>query len=130
MGLQCPDFLGSMLFTEADQQVLAVQRYLHPHPLVQRKMEALWLKSHDIDEKTILQLTSVSRATLFRYYNDYREGGTEKLKQVNFHQPKSELDPHAQTLEAHFRKHPPATVKQAANDIHNTTLILPHSSRQ
>ena len=37
-----------MLFTEADQQVLAVQRYLHPHPLVQRKMEALWLKSHNI----------------------------------------------------------------------------------
>ena len=112
-----------MTFTKADQSVLAVQRYFHPHPLVQRKMETLWLKSQGVDDKTILRLVSISRATLFRYYNDFREGGTEKLKQVNFHQPKGKLEEYTSSLEEHFLKHPPATVKQAVDEIEKLTGI-------
>ena len=112
-----------MIITEADKAVLAVQRYSHPHPLVQRKMEVLWLKSQDVDNEKILQLASISRATLFRYYKDYREGGIEKLKQLNFHQPKSELEEHSSSLEAHFLEHPPATVKEAAEEIKRLTGI-------
>ena len=52
-----------MLFTEADQQVLAVQRYLHPHPLVQRKMEALWLKSHNSWRRSWLPLGALDAIT-------------------------------------------------------------------
>ena len=32
-------------FTEGAIQALNYERYHHPHPRVQRKMEALWLKS-------------------------------------------------------------------------------------
>ena len=31
-------------FTEEDIEALDYERYHHPHPRVQRKMEALWLK--------------------------------------------------------------------------------------
>lgn len=31
-------------FTEEEKQALNYARYHHPHPMVQRKMEALWLK--------------------------------------------------------------------------------------
>ena len=102
-----------MVITESEQAVLRVERYLHPHPMVQRKMETLWLKSQGVDDKTILRLASISRATLFRYYNDYRESGAEKRKEVNFHQPKSKLEEYRSSLEEHFFKNPPATVKQA-----------------
>lgn len=32
-------------FTEEEKQALNYERYHYPHPRVQRKMEALWLKS-------------------------------------------------------------------------------------
>ena len=81
-----------MVISEADKTVFATLRYYHPHPIVQRKMEALWLKSQGVKDKTILSLAAISRATLFRYYKDYREGGVDKLKQIDFYQPKSESD--------------------------------------
>ena len=34
-------------FTEGDIKALNYERYHHPHPRVQRKMEALWLKSRE-----------------------------------------------------------------------------------
>lgn len=112
-----------MIITEADKSVLAVQRYSHPHPLVQRKMEVLWLKSQDVSNEKILQLASISRATLFRYYNDFREGGIEKLQQLDFHQPKSQLEEYTSSLEAYFLEHPPATVKEAADVMEKLTGI-------
>jgi len=38
-------------FTEAEQQSLHYERYHHPHPRAQRKMEALRFKSHFQDFK-------------------------------------------------------------------------------
>ena len=35
-------------FTADERQRLHDERYHHPHPRVQRKMEALWLKSHGV----------------------------------------------------------------------------------
>jgi len=35
-------------FTETDITQLKYERYHHPHPRVQRKMEALLLKSHGL----------------------------------------------------------------------------------
>ena len=37
-----------LTFSDADKQALDEQRYHHPHPRVQRKMEALWLKSQGL----------------------------------------------------------------------------------
>jgi len=34
-------------FSEADKAALEYERYNHPHPFVQQKMEVLWLKSQD-----------------------------------------------------------------------------------
>jgi hypothetical protein len=34
-----------LAFSEADKQALHYERYHHPHPRVQQRMEALWLKS-------------------------------------------------------------------------------------
>ena len=41
-------------FTEAEQQSLHYERYHHPHPRVQRKMEALWLKSQGMAHSEII----------------------------------------------------------------------------
>lgn len=37
-----------LTISEADQQTIQYERYHHPDPRVQRRMEILWLKSHDL----------------------------------------------------------------------------------
>ena len=81
-------------FTEEDIQVLNYERYHHLHPHVQRKMEALWLKSQELTHKDICRLTVISPNALRNYLRDCTRRGIETLKVLNFYQPKSELNQH------------------------------------
>jgi transposase len=110
-------------FTEEEIQALHYQRYHHPHPRVQRKMEALWLKSQKVSHNQIAKLTGVSINVVTRYFREYKKGGLEKLKELNFYQPESELQQHHETIEAYFRKTPPATIKEAMSKIEELTGI-------
>ena len=78
-------------FTEAQKQSLHYERYRHPHPRVQRKMEALWLKSQGVAHREISRLTGISSTTLTSYLRAYQEGGIEALKTVRFYRPQSDL---------------------------------------
>jgi len=108
-------------FTEEDKQALNYERYHHPHPRVQRKMEALWLKSQGESHQRIAQLTGVTANTVSQLLKDYRAGGIDRLKEVHFRQPASELSVHQKTLEDYFKAHPPATIKEAMNKIEKLT---------
>ena len=110
-------------FSASDQAALQYQRYHHPHPMVQRKMEALWLKSHALPHHLIAKLTAVSENTLRSYFKDYQHGGIEQLKQLGYRGQASSLIPHRQSLEDHFAKQPPTTVNEAAAEIEQLTGI-------
>jgi transposase len=71
----------------------------------------------------ICTIVGVSENTLRNYLKDYKEGGIEKLKEIKFNQPKSELQKHKETLEKCFRKTPPATINEAVNRIETITGI-------
>jgi transposase len=113
----------SIEFTEEDKQALHHERFHHPHPHVQKKMEALWLKSQELPHKEICRLTCISKPTLCQYLKDYQLGGIEHLKTLNFYQPQSELAAHHDTLEAYFREHPMTGVKEAMATIEELTGI-------
>jgi hypothetical protein len=53
----------SIEFSEADKQALLYERFHHPHPRVQVKMEALWLKSQGMEHQAITQLVGISANT-------------------------------------------------------------------
>ena len=110
-------------FTEAEKQSLHHERYHHPHPRVQRKMEALWLKSQGVAHGEISRLTGISSTALTGYLRAYQAGGVEALKAVRFYRPQSDLRVHQGTLEAHFRQHPPASAKQAMATIETLTGV-------
>ena len=110
-------------FTSEIQKSLNYERYHHPVPLVQRRMEALWLKSHNLPHALIATLAGVSENTMREYFRLYSEGGLEKLKEVNFYRPESELQGQLSSLEAHFQANPPATVKEAQSEIESLTGI-------
>ena len=110
-------------FTESEKQALHYERFHHPHPRVQLKMEVLWLKSQNLPHWQICQLTGISENTLRIYCKAYQENGIEKLKEINFYRPKSELEAHRTTLEDYFRSHPPATISEAIQQIEQLTGI-------
>ena len=112
-----------LTFTPEIQEALHYERYHHPVPLVQRRMEVLWLKSHGLAHGQIALLAGVSENTLRDYFDLYTAGGLEQLKEVNLYRPTSTLAAHTTTLEAYFRDQPPATIKEAQHAIETLTGI-------
>jgi transposase len=122
LGREVPALI-SIEFCDEDKAALNYERYNYPHPFVQRKMEAVWLKSQGLAHKEICRLTDVCSTTLTSYVRDYQEGGIEALKALSFRRPSSDLDDHRVTLEAYFREHPPASAKHAMSSIETLTGV-------
>ena len=113
----------SLTFTEEEQQALYYERFHHPHPRVQLKMEVVYLKSQGVSSSEIERLTRLSENTVRSYLNEYATGGIEKLKEIRFYHPVSELAEHAETLKEYFREHPPVSIPQAVAVIEELTGI-------
>ena len=77
---------GTMIrieFTPEEINMLESERYRHPDPRVQRKMEAVYLKSQGIAHQEICRLCRISEPTLVAYLKQYQEGGIERLKKTS-----------------------------------------------
>jgi transposase len=108
-------------FTTAERETLHYWRFHHPHPRVQRKMEALYLKSQGLAPEAICRLCAISKPTFYRYLHAYREGGLEKLTEVSVHRRQSLLADYRTSIEADLRQRPPASVAEAAARIATLT---------
>lgn len=102
---------------------IAADRFHHPSPKVQRRMEVLWLTAHGVPRAEVIRLADVSRASVQRIHDAYRDGGLDAVRQLRYVVPTSVLDPHAPTLEAHFRDHPPRTTADAQATIEQLTGV-------
>ena len=111
-------------FSDEQKHMLRDQRFNYPHPHVQRKMEALLLKSFGLPHKTIAAILDVDLNTLRTYFRDYLKGGIEQLKVQRWKGSRNSLSPHKDALKNYFLQHPPATVAQAAEAIAKLTGIL------
>jgi transposase len=110
-------------FTPQDIDALHSQRFHHPHPRVQRRMEAVYLKSQGLLHQEICRLIRISENTLRSYLRQYQEGGIERLKRLDWAGTTSELDEHRRSLEDHFRENPPRSTAEAAAAIERLTGI-------
>ena len=86
--------MWAITFSAEDRRALAHDRYHHPDPRVQRKMEVLWLKSHGLNHDTIAAYADVSRRTVQRYIEEYLQGGLARLRCRRGPQPQSALAEH------------------------------------
>jgi len=110
-------------FTEEDVQSFQFDRYHHPDPRVQRKMEVLWLKSQGFTHEDIAKTAGVSRSSVQRYLDEYRRGGIEELRTVTWNQPQSDLAEHRTTMGKYFQDHPPRSAHEAQAIIEEQTGI-------
>src|SRR3954462_1569916 len=86
--------MRSITFTEDDLRAIAHERYFHPDPRVQRKMEVLGLKHHGLPHERIAQLAGVSRSSVQRYLNEFQGGGLEEIRRCPYAGPTSALEEH------------------------------------
>src|SRR5262249_40590002 len=113
--------MARITFTDDDVSAIAFDRYYHPEPFVQRKMEVLWLKAQGLTHDASARLAGVSRSSVQRYLRDYLIGGLHALRRYPWHGPRSALDGHRTSLEDHFRQHPPRSVREAQRVIEHRT---------
>lgn len=98
-------------------------RFRHPDPLVQRRMEVLWLKAHGETHGRIAELAGLGRATVQRVLDQYEAGGIESVRTFHWHVPTSGLAPYQTQLETEFRQRPPHTVAEACQRIEQLTGV-------
>ena len=115
--------MWAIIFSADDRRALTHDRYHHPDPRVQRKMEVLWLKSHGLGHDAIAAYADVSRRTVQRYLEEYLEGGLSRLRCCRGHQPQSALVEHRESLEEYFLEHPPRSARQAQAVIAQQTGV-------
>jgi transposase len=115
--------MSRITFSAEDQQALHQERFEHPHPRVQQRMEVLWLISQGLVYAEAARLAGVSEATVDRYVAAYRQGGLEALRELQWGNATSALVEHRASLEESFRRNPPHTVAEARQRIKDETGI-------
>ena len=116
-------------FSDPVVEEIATDRYRHPDPRVQERMEILWLKSKEEPHDRIAELANVSRSTVQRTLRIYAAKGLTGIRSFGWKGPSSALTPHRTTIEASFREHPPHTAGDAARRIEVLTGVRRKVSR-
>jgi transposase len=116
-------------FSDEEVETISRERYHHPDPRVQERMEILWLKSKGQSHERIAEFANVSRSTVQRTLRIYVSQGIDGVRTFGWKGPPSALTPHRQTIEAEFRQRPPHTVQEAAVRIETLTGVKRKASR-
>ena len=115
--------MSAIEFTDEQVEQLAFERFHHPHPRVQRKMEAVFLEAKGLLQQDVCELVGISRTTLWGWLRDFQAGGVEGLKRWNAGGSTSELDKHTDAICQHLAEHPPHTIAEARPAIEELTGI-------
>ena len=116
-------------FPEAVVEAIARDRYHHPDPRVQQRMEVLWLKSRNQTHGDIAELARVSRATVQRTLRIYAAQGLDGVRSFGWKGQPGAPTPHRAAIEEEFRQHPPHTAREAARRIEALTGVRRKVSR-
>ena len=105
--------MPTFTFPPEDLDTIRHDRFHHPHPRVQLKMEVLWLKSRGLPHAEIADLAGTSIRSVQRFLAEYRQGGLDRVRALNWRGKPNELNGHRESLEAHFLEHPPHSALEA-----------------
>jgi transposase len=115
--------MRTFTFTPDILAALRQERYHHPHPRVQQKLEVLWLKSQGLTHADIARLADVSRRSVQRYLDEFADGGLERLRRLPWRGAPNVLAAHHASLEEHFLENPPRSTRDAQAAIEQQTGV-------
>jgi transposase len=107
--------------SEDEQRIVHEERMQHPNLRVRQKMWVLWLLHCGITREKAAEIAGISRATVQRYVEAFREGGLEGLRRWGGTGPVSEMAAYRDLLRESFEKEPVATIAQACARVEQLT---------
>jgi transposase len=110
-------------FTEDEVQQLKQERLQHEHPIVRRRMMALYLKAMGHHHKDICDELDISGLCLRKYLDRYLKEGLDGLKRLGYRGKRNLLDENRDIIIAHLEARPPGTLKEAQVRIEEITGI-------
>jgi transposase len=109
--------------TEDEQRIVNEERTSHPNLQVRDKMWTIWLLHCGLTRQKAAEIVGVSRATVQRYVDAYRQGGLDGLRCSNVQRPGSELAAFRDIIRASFEEQPACTIAEACDRIEKLTGI-------
>ena len=107
--------------TEDEQRTANEDRSSHPNLQVRDKMWTIWLLHCGLTRQKAAEIVGVSRATVQRYVDAYRQGGLDGLRHSNVQRPVSELAAFRDIIRASFEEQPACTIAEACDRIERLT---------
>ncbi len=101
--------------TEDEQRTVHEERASHPNLLVRDKMLTIWLLHCGVTRQKAAEIVGVSRATVQRYVDAYRQGGLEGLRHSNVRKAVSELAACRDMIRASFEAQLVCTIAEACD---------------
>jgi transposase len=115
--------MRALEFSQETVEQIRHERFHHPHPRVQRKMEVLWLKYQGLTHAEIATLADVSPRSVQRYLDEFLAGGLEQTRRIPWRGKEGELDEHQGSLEDYFLADPPRSAREAQEAIKRLTGV-------
>jgi transposase len=98
-------------------------RYSHPDPVIQKRLDCIWLKHLQYKNTEIAKILNIHHDTVTDYVKRYQKGGIPELEKKNYRKDRSELNLHKTSILEDFTKNPPQTISQACMRIETLTGI-------
>ena len=118
--------MATLLFkiSETEIEKLSYERFAYPHPMIQRRIFAVYLKAAlNYSNHTIGLITGLHYNTVSYWIAVYHKRGYAGLLSNNYGTNESEMDMHGESILSSFSKQPPMCASEAAARISELTGI-------
>jgi transposase len=110
--------------SETEIQQLNYERYYYPCPMVQKRMEAVYITyTADLTQEMAGQICGLHRNMVRHWVRRYEAEGIEALYENNYGTNRSKLDHYAESILDFFKRQPPMNSNEAKVRIEEMTGI-------
>lgn len=110
--------------SQAEIARLNYERYYYPCPIVQKRIQAVYIKgTTDFSDTKAGQISGLHRHSVNHWVQSYQTGGFESLCQYNYGTNKSELEYYSGSILNSFTERPPMSAREAKSRIEEMTGI-------
>lgn len=95
----------------------------HIHHIIRQRAHVLLLRSENLLNDQISNITGLSEPTIIDYVHQYLEKGESWVTTLNFRKPVSQLQSFDAEILAYFEKNPVSTIAQACQEVSRLTGV-------
>jgi len=110
--------------SETEIQQLNYERYHYPCPIVQKRIQAVYVKgTNKLSAEATSKIVGLNRKSVNYWIHIYKDGGFKALCQFNYGTNKSELESYSTDIMKSFTECPPMNSSEAVSRIKDMTGI-------